>query len=250
MTRITRASLAIVAALVCCLALSATAFAVPGDSGANATLLNDYFGSSLTTTLVAGTGAGPGTAYYFKTELRPGQTLSANFTPGPHVVNLKALFFVSSTDVRSGTQVSTSLTRLAFTAQSYGMYTVEVATSGRDDETSTPPGTFTVAPTIRSTKSVTVTAPKPTGTPNHKRSTRYSGTVTPGHVTKVTITIQKKVGSKYKSYTTIRVNSSSSGSWSFKAKLPKRGYRMRASTPQVTGYYWAGMSTWRSVSVK
>ena len=148
MTRITRASLTIVAALACCLALSSTAFAVPGDSGANATLLNDSFGSSLITTLVAGTGAGPGTAYYFKTELFPGQTLNATFTPGPHVVNLKALFFVSSTDVRSGTQVSTSLTTLKFTALSHGMYTVEVATSGRDDETTTPPGTFTVAPTM------------------------------------------------------------------------------------------------------
>ncbi|MDR3686226.1 MAG: hypothetical protein P4L93_04630 [Coriobacteriia bacterium] len=250
MTRITRASLVIVAALVCSLALSAAAFGVPGDSGANATLLNDYVNSSLTTTLVAGTGAGFNTAYYFKTELYPGQTLNADFIPGPHVVNLKALFFASPTDVRSGTQVSTSLTRLAFTAQSHGMYTVEVATSGRDDDTSTPAGTFTVMPTIRSTQSVTLSAPKASGTLTHKRASSFHGTVAPGHVARVTITIQKKVGSKFKSYTTVRVNSNSSGAWSFKTKLPKRGYRLRASTDQITGYYWAGMSSWRNIYVK
>ncbi|MDR3685535.1 MAG: hypothetical protein P4L93_01065 [Coriobacteriia bacterium] len=151
MTRITRASLAIVSALVCSLALSAAAFgSVPGDSGADATLLNDYFGSSLTTTLVAGTGAGANTAYYFKTELFPGQTLLAELTSGAHVVNLKPLVFVASNDVRVGSAafLPGSVSHLGFTAVSHGMYIVEVTTSGRDDDTSTPPGTFTVAPTV------------------------------------------------------------------------------------------------------
>jgi len=253
MTRSTRLSLFLVtitAALLLCAAFGATAFGVTGDSGDSAALLNNYFGSSLTTSLVGGTSAGAGTSYYFKVELWPGQVLKADFTPAPNVVNLKS--FVDATSynpIVAAVQVSTSLTRLTFTAPVYHMYTIYVATSGVNDAASTP-GTFTVAPSVRSTVSVRLTAPLASARPNHRRSITFRGSVSPGHVARMTVTIQKKVGSRWKSYATVRVYSNASGSWSFKKKLPARTYRLRATTPAITGYYYAGTSAWRTVKVK
>jgi hypothetical protein len=138
-TRLTTFFLAVVAAMLCSAAFSATAFAAPGDSELNATPLNDYLGSSITTDLVAPSGAGANTAYFFSILLSPGQTLRADFAPSADVINLKALDYydyVGSVALPSGVQ------RLTFTspATSPQMYTVRVAASTS--------GTFTATPSI------------------------------------------------------------------------------------------------------
>ena len=77
MTRSTRTSLflsTVVVALMLFAAFAVSALGAPGDSQENATLLDDYFGSSLTTSLAGGTSAGMFTAYHFKVELDAGQT--------------------------------------------------------------------------------------------------------------------------------------------------------------------------------
>jgi hypothetical protein len=130
---------AVATAMLLSVAFCASAFALPGDSEANATSLNDYLGSSITTDLVAPTGAGASTAYFFSILLSPGQTLRADFAPSADVINLKALDYydyVASVALPSGVQ------RLTFTspATSPQQYTVYVGASTS--------GTFTATPSI------------------------------------------------------------------------------------------------------
>jgi hypothetical protein len=139
MARISTRTLLVVAAaaLLCLAALGGTALAAPGDSGANATLLNDYFGSSLTTSLV-GTPTG---YYYFKAELSGGDILRTDFRSSPSVVNLKALLwppYKAGYPILESTTLSPSLARFTFTAPEYAMYSIYVGTSSL--------GTFTAEP--------------------------------------------------------------------------------------------------------
>ena len=160
MARHTRISLfvsAVLGALLCLAALSATAFGAWGDSPANAFPLSgdaatsppipSYMGSSLTTDLIGSTSAGPNTSYYFRVLLSAGDLFRADFissptTDAPDGINLKALVLP---DAVPSVRISSSLERLTFIAPTSDMYSVYVASSVA--------GTFTVEP-------VTITNPK------------------------------------------------------------------------------------------
>ena len=130
-----------VVALAWFAALGVTAFAAPGDSGANATSLNDYVGASLTTKVVP---SGPTGFYYFKVLLAPGQTLQADFTSFPGLDGLLAIAdpFNTFSALTPSVPMSASVQRLTFSAPSLTSqtYTVYVGTSS--------PGTFTVEPRV------------------------------------------------------------------------------------------------------
>jgi putative cell wall-binding protein len=144
---ITRKSLsmslvAVVAAVLCWAALGATALGAPGDTPGTATLLNDYYGSSLTTNLVV---AGPpltGTGFYwFRVDLSAGDTFRADFTSSPSVLFLTpATEGLPAPENVSLVKISDSVSRLTFTAHVAGMHSIHVGAST--------PGTFTVAPRL------------------------------------------------------------------------------------------------------
>ena len=151
MTRIARVRIGLMALMVaatCFLAVATTALAQPGDSVENATYLNDYLASSLTTGLVPATfGTG---SYYFKVLLSSGSALHADFASGAGVNGLKAILIdqsSSKTDFVESVVVSPSLCRLTFTAPAKGMYTIYVPSNTL--------GTFTVSPTVSSAPVVT-----------------------------------------------------------------------------------------------
>ena len=140
-TRITLSLSVFAVALLWCMALGATAFAAPGDSVGNATDLNPYLGSSLTTDLVVAAPAPTG-FYYFRTQLSAGNTLLAYFKPAPSVLGLKALVLPFKSGYRYATSytISSGTARLSFMAPVTGMYTVYLGSST--------PGTFTVSPSL------------------------------------------------------------------------------------------------------
>jgi hypothetical protein len=129
-------AIALSAAFVCFAAGASTALAVPGDGIANATSLNDYVGSSLTTSVIPGQyGTG---AYYLRVYLSMGATLHAQFTAGPTLVALQPS--VLGYDVYASPQQANPTCALTFKAPATGMYNVWAPASST--------GTFTVAPTI------------------------------------------------------------------------------------------------------
>ena len=145
-------------ALVWFAALGVTAFAAPGDSGANATSLNDIMGSNLTTMAIPGGIPGSSVGYYyFKVLLSPGQTMQADFTSLPGLSSLSALAdpFNTYSALTPSVQLSAEVQRLTFSAPASTpqIYTVYVGTSG-------PGRTFTVEPrmVVPGTLSGTVTA--------------------------------------------------------------------------------------------
>ena len=146
-TRVFLTMIVAVVALVACIGVAATAYAVPGDS-ANQTLLNDYLGSSLTTDLVGTTLAGPHTSYYFRVDLQAGETLHADFRSSTPTMNLQAIVFYGQ--YPGSVALSSTLARLTYTAPVTSPYTVYAVSSA--------PGTFTVEPLIRKSTGITGTS--------------------------------------------------------------------------------------------
>jgi hypothetical protein len=180
------------------LALAGGAFAAPGDSPAHATYLNPYFGSSLTTRTAGGSIGGTG-AYYFRTYLSSGNTLRANFTALPGLVNLKVLVlpFASGYDYVQSVKVSTDVARLTFMAPVSGMYTIYAAASST--------GTFTVAPSIVPRVSYSLSGFTVPLSLKKGRAFDASVKVNPaydGPLSPIKFVIERKVSGKWKAYST------------------------------------------------
>jgi len=96
---------------------------------------------------------------------------------------------------------------------------------------------------------VSFSAPKISGKAVHTKATKIVGTVSPGHAAYVSVTIQRYVKGKPKSFKIKSFWSSSTGSWSFTLKMPKASYRMRASTAG-SNQWRAFTSSWRAFKIK
>lgn len=143
MSRATRISLFLAAFSVFAAAFATSAYAVPGDSIANAVSLNSYMGSTITTNLVNDyyPGGGATGKFYFAVQLNAGNTLRLNLWPKA-VVNLKALALPFATGYRIVESVSptTTLTQMTFMAPVTGRYNFYLGSST--------PGTFTAGPLL------------------------------------------------------------------------------------------------------
>jgi hypothetical protein len=96
---------------------------------------------------------------------------------------------------------------------------------------------------------VSLSAPRISGSATHTRATKFVGTVSPGHSVRVTVTIQRRVSGRWRSYSIDRPTSNSAGAWSFKRKVRAGTFRLRATTS--AGVPWlAGASAWRTVKIK
>ncbi len=96
---------------------------------------------------------------------------------------------------------------------------------------------------------VSLGTPRVSGKASAKKGTKLVGSLAPGHVTKVTLEVQVLSKRKYKKYKKYYVNTTQSGSWSYKVKLRRGTYRVRALTAS-DGTYLAGSSGWRKITVK
>jgi hypothetical protein len=231
-TRIASASVS-VAAFVLCLALAATAFGagVPGDSVANATSLNSYIGSSLTTDLIPGT-LGVTGHYYLRIYLSAGRTFKAAFKPDADIVtpNAKALVLPlkSSYRIIESSADASGVARLSFMAPVSGMYNVYFGPSYI--------GTFTVSPSYASATKYSLSSFTAPSTAKKGRSYKLSLTLKPGYngpVSPIKYVIQRRVSGHWKSYSTVS-SSYASGSSTYSrftraVKFSKTGtYRVRA----------------------
>jgi len=181
-----------------------------------------------------------------------GQAPTINGDWHPAYTN-SATIHVTAIDLQSGVDTSTIETRVDGGAPQPGNV-VTVSTRGAHilearaaDNVGNVSGWTAYAFTVNS--SVSLAAPKVSGSAVHTRSTKFVGSVSPGRVVRVTVTIQRSVRGKYKAYRTIRVNTGPTGAWSFKYKLPKGTFRLRSTTPASTGWL-AGTSGYRTVKVK
>ena len=129
------------------------AFAADGDSAANAKSLNSYMGSTFAGNLYPG-GSVLGTGfYYFRIELSAGTVLGMDLTdvtPDPYQpLNLTAVVLSGGTYPTS-VKISTTLSRLTFTAPKSTMYTIYVGGSAVGD--------FSVKPALLQATSLTGTS--------------------------------------------------------------------------------------------
>ena len=77
------------------------------------------------------------------------------------------------------------------------------------------------------------------------------GAVTPGHAAKVTITLQRKVGTKWvKMKVLTRTSNATSGAYSAKYKVTKKGAWRVMSKAAKTATYTAAKTTWKTFKVK
>jgi len=94
-----------------------------------------------------------------------------------------------------------------------------------------------------------LSTPRVSGKATAKKGTALSGIVTPACAERVTLEVQVLSGQKFRAYKRYSTNSTATGAWSYKAKLKKGTYRIRALTAQGE-IYSAGRSGWRKVVVK
>jgi hypothetical protein len=191
--------LVVTAALLSSLAVVSAAYGadIPGSNIPNATSLNTYLGSSLTTFTMS-SGINPNGYYYMRVELSKGNSFSATFTPSPALIGQKAIVLARTSsyrDVVSSLDAS-GVAHLTFMAPATGMYNVYLGTQAL-------PGTFTVTPAkVSATKfslgSMSVPSAK------HGKSFTVAMTMKPrynGPTSPVKFYIQRKVNGHYKSYT-------------------------------------------------
>jgi outer membrane protein assembly factor BamB len=94
-----------------------------------------------------------------------------------------------------------------------------------------------------------LSTPRTSGALKRTVAVKYSGTLTPARAAKVTLTFQRKKGSAWKAFSTVKVSTTSAGAWSYKKKLAAATYRLRAATA-ATGAYKAATSGWKTVVIK
>ena len=254
MTRTTTrfASLIVVTgALLSCFAIATTAFAAPGDNVANATSLNTYFGSELTTSTIGG-GLNPSGRYYFRAELSKGNTFSATFRPSAGMSNLDALVLPFKSDgtyrIVASSLDASGVAHLNFMAPSTGGYTVYFATSSL-------PGTFSVTPAlVPATKFSLGAMSVPSA--KHGKTFTVSMTMKPaynGPTCPVKFYVERKVSGHYKSYTTKRNASfytrTTYSKFTRTLNLPKGTFRVRARFADAA-HTTARYNSWHTFSVK
>jgi hypothetical protein len=94
-----------------------------------------------------------------------------------------------------------------------------------------------------------LSAPSVTGKATARKGTALKGTITPGHAGRVTLEVKVLSKKKYKAYKRYTTTSKATGGWTYKARLKKGTYRIRALTADGP-IYSAGASKWRKVVVK
>jgi outer membrane protein assembly factor BamB len=94
-----------------------------------------------------------------------------------------------------------------------------------------------------------LSAPKTSGALKHTVAVTYSGTLTPKHVAKVTLTFQRKKGGAWRAFSTVKISTKATGVWTYKKKLGAATYRLRASTA-ATSAYKAATSRWKTVVIR
>ncbi len=106
--------------------------------------------------------------------------------------------------------------------------------------------TFKVAAPAKSTITVAVS-----GTLRAGKTATLKGTLKPAHAARVTLTIQRKSGSRWVKVTTKRATASATtGAYKCSYKLPKKGsYRVQAVAAGTSAYAKA-TSSWRTFAVK
>ena len=87
------------------------------------------------------------------------------------------------------------------------------------------------------------------GGARHSSPVAFSGTASPAHATKITVTIQRSAGSSWRAYKGAAATTNASGTWNTNVALAAGVYRLQASCKQ-TGQYQAAASKWTSITVK
>jgi hypothetical protein len=90
--------------------------------------------------------------------------------------------------------------------------------------------------------------PSVSGKLRAKKTLTFKGTLAPSHRGKVRVTFERKVRGKYRSYKAYSIYTNSAGRWTFKAKLPKGDWRVRAG--HVDADHLQGWSSYRSFRVR
>jgi hypothetical protein len=251
MTRNSIRTVVVFAALAVCVALSAAAFAAPGDGGTvgNAVDLTptmvaraSYDASLAPDPVLTSTGC-----YYFRVQLSQGQILRADFTSGPDVIGLAVLVRPLSSEYPfvGSSPLSPSVARLTFTAPAPGLqwYTLQVGTSTL--------GTFTVQPVQMTGTKLALSGAKSVKV---KKTYKVTGSVTSNAARgTVTFTAQRYASKKWKSVTASSASIGAGGKFAYSFKPSTKGnWRVFASyggqtTPVVI---YAGSSTAKPFKVK
>ena len=123
--------------------------------------------------------------------------------------------------------------------------TISVTTSGG---TTTSTASFTVLIKSKiSIKLVGLTA----GAIKVNRYLTIKGAVTPGHAAKVTVTLQRKVGTKWvKMKVVSRTSNATSGAYSYKYKVTRKGSWRVKTAAAKTAAYTSATTAWKTFRVK
>jgi hypothetical protein len=91
--------------------------------------------------------------------------------------------------------------------------------------------------------------PKLSGKARHKKWTTFTGKITPARGSRVTIEVQVLSKKRYKTYTHNHISSNSHGNWTYRIKVKRGTYRIRAITGASEGFL-SRTTGWRKVVVK
>ncbi len=219
------------AALALCLSFASSAWAVAGDSIANATDLNDYLGSTITTDLVPEGTGGLGSAtgkYYFRQEMTAGQTLQIDVVPSPTVLGLKVLVlpFASGYRIVESTKDASGTVHFSYMATKTGMYNIYFGSSSVGTVTLSPAKVAPVSFKLGSLLAGSKQKANKSFNVSTKIYPRYNGSRMP-----IKFYIQKKKSGKWRSY------ASKSGTILVLATPPTTYTKVQASLSLPRGTY-------------